>query len=317
MKKQVIFNYCKDFKCVGKACKHNCCELWQIDIDGRTLKKYLSETDTEKGGFSDRLKNGVDFSNRRFIMKTVNGKKRCAFLNDDNLCDIIINLNEKYLCRTCRVHPRFKNYLPDRIETGVSLSCEEGARELLNFTDKIGVDCVADGVYTDPFFNFLYGIRKRALTIVQDRGKDINERIDELLTFSETDKERFYGADYIKILKSLNVLDGEWLKRVDKININIAVKKEYSLIAENLLTYFLIRRLINAKDKLEARSIIAFAVLGTLIIYSIFIGEGVYTLEAMVDIARAFSAEIEYDDENVFILLSELEEFLIHVQVNL
>ena len=62
MKRNITFNYCKDFKCVDKNCKHNCCTKWQIDIDGKTLKKYQVYVNDNDNEFSKALRNGVDFS---------------------------------------------------------------------------------------------------------------------------------------------------------------------------------------------------------------------------------------------------------------
>ena len=318
MKRNITFNYCKDFKCVDKNCKHNCCTKWQIDIDGKTLKKYQVYVNDNDNEFSKALRNGVDFSDRRFVMKTVNGEKRCAFLNDENLCEIIINLGENYLSKTCKVHPRFKTFLPDRIETGVSLACEEGARRLLTFHDKIALTDNTEEPDDKTFIGSLKKMRKDALRIVQDDKKDINERIDNLLTYYRFDKIKFYGADYKKVLNSLNILDSAWQKRIDKIDIkNISVKKEYAHFVENLLSYFILKHLLRAQDRLDALSRIGFCVFGALTIYSIFINENNLNVEALIDIARAFSSEIEYDDDNIFTLLTEIEEYIIHNQGNL
>ena len=309
MKRNITFNYCKDFKCIGNNCKHNCCEKWQIDIDGKTLNKYSSYIETHSDGLTERFRNGVDFSNRRFIMNNVNGKVRCSFLNGDNLCDLISGLGEKYLCRTCKVHPRFKNFLPDRIETGVSLACEEGARKLLSYPEKIEATDKTDCKTEDKFLSYKFKARKKALKIVQNRAVDINKRISDLLTFFKINRDRFFGLDYKTILKNLNILDNGWKKRIDKIDIkDIIIDKEYSVMAENLSVYFLLKYLLRAKDKIDVSARVGLSVFGTLAIFSVFIREGNLSLEGITDIAREYSAEIEYDDENTENLISEIED---------
>ena len=34
--------YYKNFTCIADQCEHSCCIGWEIDIDGKTLKKYES-----------------------------------------------------------------------------------------------------------------------------------------------------------------------------------------------------------------------------------------------------------------------------------
>ena len=32
--------YYKKFKCIADKCEHNCCDVWEIDVDESALKKY-------------------------------------------------------------------------------------------------------------------------------------------------------------------------------------------------------------------------------------------------------------------------------------
>ncbi len=44
---------------------------------------------------------------RRGTKFYMNEDGRCAFLNENNLCDIYIQLGEEALCDICTEHPRF------------------------------------------------------------------------------------------------------------------------------------------------------------------------------------------------------------------
>ena len=59
-------------------------------------------------------------------------EKRCAFLNDCNLCEMYVNLGEKSLCKTCRLYPRHVEEFEDVREITLSVSCPEVARLVLS-----------------------------------------------------------------------------------------------------------------------------------------------------------------------------------------
>ena len=124
-------DYYDKFRCIASKCKHNCCIGWEIDIDEDTLSYYNSVT----GDFSKRLKDNIELSDTPHFKLSSN--ERCPFLNDKNLCDIITTLGEDKLCDICSQHPRFHNELPDRIESGLGLCCEEACRIILSQKEKV------------------------------------------------------------------------------------------------------------------------------------------------------------------------------------
>ena len=73
-------NYYKEFSCIAGSCPDTCCAGWQIVIDNKTLKKYQHF----KGPFHNRLHNDIDW--KEHVFRQYN--RRCAFLNEENLCDI-------------------------------------------------------------------------------------------------------------------------------------------------------------------------------------------------------------------------------------
>ena len=124
--KQFEFNYSKKFNCIADKCKHNCCKGWQIAVDKKTADKYLSLSND-----NNRFKNCLDGQFFKMI------DKNCPFLDSDNLCHIIKNYGDKALCKTCKTHPRFKNFFSDRIETGLGLYCEEAGKIILSSKSKM------------------------------------------------------------------------------------------------------------------------------------------------------------------------------------
>ena len=87
--------YYEKFSCIASRCKDSCCAGWEIDIDEDSYAYYNSV----EGKFGKRLKESMyeadpddDGGGYRFKLK---GKKRCAMLNDHNLCDLYTALGER------------------------------------------------------------------------------------------------------------------------------------------------------------------------------------------------------------------------------
>ena len=141
--------YYNQFRCSASACIHNCCSAgWEIDLDDGTVKKYRKWIGEEHTDFSEKLKNGI-------FVPTIRQRKEgalpcirmdrngcCPFLNTEHLCSLILQKGNNALCRICRDHPRFRNYYPDHVETGLGMCCEEAVRlifaaETFRYTDPV------------------------------------------------------------------------------------------------------------------------------------------------------------------------------------
>ncbi len=126
----IVPDYYKEFQCLADACEDTCCAGWQIVIDQQSLKQYSGI----KGEFGRRLQNSIDWKESVFYQSK---DKRCAFLNEDNLCDMQLALGEKSLCRTCRRYPRHIEEFENVREITLSLSCPEVARILLSKEEPV------------------------------------------------------------------------------------------------------------------------------------------------------------------------------------
>ena len=86
------------FVCTAGDCPDTCCAGWQIMIDDASLEKYKNV----QGEFGKRLHGSVNWEEECFCQN----ERRCAFLNDENLCDLYKALGPDALCDTCRLYPR-------------------------------------------------------------------------------------------------------------------------------------------------------------------------------------------------------------------
>lgn len=116
-------DYYDDFKCVAGECPDTCCAGWQIVIDEESLEKY-SEVE---GAFGRRLVNSIDWQEGCFYQY----ERRCAFLNEENLCDLYTALGSDALCNTCKNYPRHTEEYEGLRELSLSLSCPIAAKMIL------------------------------------------------------------------------------------------------------------------------------------------------------------------------------------------
>jgi lysine-N-methylase len=181
--------YYDEFSCIASRCKDSCCAGWEIDIDDDSYEYYL----TREGSFGDYLRENMyedEEGGHRFRLK---GPKRCAMLNDNNLCDLYTALGEEALCEVCTEYPRFCLYYGEVEQKGLSLSCEEAGRILFSRQGKDGfVDINMPEVYADEdpeenldYIVFLEWAVSEAVGILQDRNESIEMRMRRFLSWCE------------------------------------------------------------------------------------------------------------------------------------
>ena len=183
-------HYYKKFQCIGGDCPDTCCAGWQIQIDPASLRKYRKT----KGPLGSRLKNEIIWKEGCF--RRYGG--RCAFLNDDNLCDLYLEGGgEKAFCRTCRIYPRHIEEFEGLREISLSLSCPVAASLILSCREQVhflhGEDPDRDETYEDfdfLLFTKLMDGRTLILDIIQNRSRPIGLRAAIALAVAHDLQER-------------------------------------------------------------------------------------------------------------------------------
>lgn len=171
-----IPDYYPSFECIADKCEDTCCAGWQIVIDKKTLKKYTKI----KGDFRKRMFRSVDWFQGTFKQDK---DKRCAFLNERNLCDLYLSQGEGGFCKTCREYPRHTEEFEGIREITLSISCPEVARILMNRMEPVTfLNYEREGEEEfedfDPFFfSILEDARKEMIAILQNRSLPITDRI--------------------------------------------------------------------------------------------------------------------------------------------
>ena len=193
-------DYYNEFKCLADKCEDTCCAGWQIVIDEESLEAYKKA----EGEFGQRLRDFIDWEEGIFHQKE---ERRCAFLNDCNLCDLYTALGEESLCTTCTNYPRHIEEFENVREYTLSVSCPEAARIL--FDKKEPVHFIEEEIPGEEewedfdflLYSKLYEARKVMLHILQNRelplglrtclisemGTELQEYVDEDQLFSIDD----------------------------------------------------------------------------------------------------------------------------------
>ena len=195
--------YFKDFKCIASKCEDTCCAGWGIVIDDATYARYKNV----QGEFGDRLRSEIvhEAGENIFVLKGNN----CPFLNEEKTCDIYINIGEENLCYTCQQYPRYTEEFGSLREVGISLSCPEAARIMLNNSKKVEFELSENNEVVSSYndinaqlFIELLQSRKIIMDIIQDRTIDLRKRAALALLFVDEIQEKIDESE-IKEIKSV------------------------------------------------------------------------------------------------------------------
>lgn len=263
-------SYYKKFKCIAGKCQHNCCIGWEIDIDSESLDFYKTQSD---------IIDKISFEGSPHFL--LGEQERCPFLNNDNLCDLILEHGERNLCQICRDHPRFRNFFDTRTEIGLGLTCEAAARLILDndfSLEKIGDDGESSKYSAEEgdFFSYrdeIFGHRPEQFAYLLPK-MTVSELAEVFITLERLDPK---WNDVLATLKNRN----ESLR-------NIQFDRPQH--AKRLFDYFVFRHL--HETGLE------FCVLCTYFV--MFLDGDIY------EMARMFSSEIEYSDQNIEMLMNKV-----------
>ncbi|MBQ4064757.1 MAG: flagellin lysine-N-methylase, partial [Clostridia bacterium] len=201
---RVFPDYYEDFRCIAEKCQHNCCIGWEIDIDDSTAECYRRAG----GEIGRRLRDHVVWDDPPHFC--LGEDERCPFLNKRNRCDVIEALGEEALCDICRLHPRFCNELPERIEWGLGLCCEEAARRILG--QRTPMKLVLHGNREHP--DEIIALRDHVLSVLQDRSMPLGMRIRHMREIMGYRPLNLDDRRLAELLLSLERLDDSWTDTV-------------------------------------------------------------------------------------------------------
>lgn len=287
----------KNFKCIAGDCPDSCCQGWEVDADSDSLEYYKTlDNSLEIKKRIDSVLSKDEFNNTIF---TLAPKKRCPFLNDENLCDMHIAIGGEHTPYTCRTFPRFIYDFGATREIGISFSCPVASDMMYNtesfdFETEVNSDLpTLNDIDAEKYF-LLYKGRAEAYKIAKDKNKSIRERLNDLLDLGVLLQEKLFPYDeggddiaFFDVFKNPELINPEWKEKVENFSLKQVSDTQSN---ENILMYFLYKYLVQAVYDDDALSKIKMAVLGVLI--NTYFGEDSWTI-------HLWSKETEHSQYNM------------------
>lgn len=287
----------KNFKCIAGDCPDSCCQGWEVDADSDSLEYYKTlDNSLEIKKRIDSVLSKDEFDNTIF---TLAPKKRCPFLNDENLCDMHIAIGGEHTPYTCRTFPRFIYDFGATREIGISFSCPVASDMMYNtesfdFETEVNSDLpTLNDIDAEKYF-LLYKGRAEAYKIAKDKNKSIRERLNDLLDLGVLLQEKLFPYDeggddiaFFDVFKNPELINPEWKEKVENFSLKQVSDTQSN---ENILMYFLYKYLMQAVYDDDALSKIKMAVIGVLI--NTYFGEDSWTV-------HLWSKETEHSQYNM------------------
>lgn len=287
----------KNFKCIAGDCPDSCCQGWEVDADSDSLEYYKTlDNSLEIKKRIDSVLSKDEFDNTIF---TLAPKKRCPFLNDENLCDMHIAIGGEHTPYTCRTFPRFIYDFGATREIGISFSCPVASDMMYNtesfdFETEVNSDLpTLNDIDAEKYF-LLYKGRAEAYKIAKDKDKSIRERLNDLLDLGVLLQEKLFPYDeggddiaFFDVFKNPELINPEWKEKVENFSLKQVSDTQSN---ENILMYFLYKYLMQAVYDDNVLSKIKMAVLGVLI--NTYFGEDSWTV-------HLWSKETEHSQYNM------------------
>ena len=309
---QTTLNIFQNFHCIAGDCKHSCCIGWEIDIDEDSLDDYRQVS----GDFGRRLSANIEWTETPHFKLTKD--ERCPFLNRQNLCDIILNLGEESLCQICTDHPRFRNFFSDRTEIGLGLCCEAAAKQVLSFKEKAEEVVLVEEDGGEPLSAWeqtILSARQKLIAVAQDRSLPFSARLQKISDYAGAKAAQKSLSGWAAFYKTLERLSPDWDKELEILaQIKTPLQNPPEALPdtpfEQLSVYFLYRHLPNAEDARDLKKRAGFAALSCQILFALCLEKAAtgepFSVDTLAELARMYSSEIEYSQENMGSLLDVL-----------
>jgi len=191
-------SYYKDFKCIADKCPDTCCAGWAIVIDETTMKKYNDLPGKERS----YVKSHIDETEKVYLRHG----SRCSFLNENNLCNLYINVGEDKLCKTCTRYPRHFEEYGNLVEAALSMSCPVACNMIVNnpLKDKYKIknnNKISPNAkeVDEHLLEMLLSVRRNIFKVTNDRKMSIFERMLSVIDYGARVQKKVYEYEKLGI----------------------------------------------------------------------------------------------------------------------
>ena len=307
------------------------CSVRLAQPAGAQLEVLEPVTAAENLKLGDRLREELCDLPDGTVCFRLGENERCPFLDDDNLCELILKLGDDALCEICREHPRFYEELGGRVEMGVGLCCEEACRLL--FEQKNPVTFITTNVGelpNAPEDPLVFHLRDEAFAIVQDRSLPLRVRMHRLLDFGVQAQKTLFGnmspaerdttdetdtrAALFDMMTEMEPYDETWPDYVQLLEDNglQANLDDMDGGYENLLVYFLYRHFAHGVTDGRIAARVGFCAVSVWFICLMntkcLRDTGEFTPWDRIVCTKDYSKQVEYSAENMEMALDALHK---------
>ncbi len=338
-------DYYKDFKCIADKCEDTCCAGWEVDVDDEKYHFYK----TVGGALGKRLKEVMQPKKKgegcSFKLKE---NKRCPFLNDSNLCDIITELGEEAICETCTDYPRFIRDYGQTREIGLVPSCFTAAQLMAKkkklsqivATQDDDLKIELNDIDAELFFE-LKDLRSKIFLILADTKKTTEAKLIKALDLAvEYEKELGESMDagalyrgkkdpvkmFFKPFEGMETVNPKWLEYVDETHEHEISREDHirlyrkipqlSRALEELAFYYFYRYILEAvydsKILTAAKTAVAAFLCCRQICIMEYMSTGKLSTDDMAEIFHVYSRHVEHSVTNWDGYLHEYENNTIY-----
>lgn len=311
--------YFKEFRCIADRCPDTCCAGWEVNLDPESAEYYR----TVDGVIGDKLRSVLTKDEDGDDMFTLTECDRCPFLNKSNLCELILNLGEDKISKTCTLFPRFYDDFGSFREMGLGFGCPEAARILLEHDKPFSLVEYGDTNETAEdidyeFLKFLIKLREKLFGILDNDELNFKEKIREILTVCRNVQCDIYGGEcestYIDVSFAgcIDVLAQMEFINDNRKNILLSLSdrdfdrnifEKYRSDFEVLMKYYIFRYLLKAVYDDDVLTKVKYGVFACAVMGRLYKKE-----PDRVKAQYGYSKEVEYSDINLEILDNELYE---------
>lgn len=300
--------YFDRFKCLAGACPDSCCKAgWEITVDENAFEIYSALEGDMGRKFRENVCEGAD-GDRIFKL---NEHNVCPFYNCDGLCDLYIATGGK-MTEICQNYPRFYEEFDGFSEAGISVSCPEAIRLVLD-AEESAYD-LPDEYSEDEMLDVLINERRLAFELIEkldadnaaiillDRAARLQANFDlnDITDLGESPKPKLISGEPNKELLSIlcegilgctDILCSDWEIALESgKNGEFEIKQIDEKTKKNYLKYLIYRyyiKAINAEDVLSQMLLIC----ALYILPQVLVGD-------FKELCRHAAKELEHNADN-------------------
>lgn len=300
--------YFDRFKCLAGACPDSCCKAgWEITVDENAFEIYSALEGDIGRKFRENVCEGAD-GDRIFKL---NEHKVCPFYNCDGLCDLYIATGGK-MTEICQNYPRFYEEFDGFSEAGISVSCPEAIRLVLD-AEESAYDLPYE-YSEDEMLDVLINERRLAFDLIEqidtdnaaiillDRAARLQAKFDlnDISALGESPKPKLISGEPNKELLSIlcegilgctDILCSDWEASLKSgKNCEFEIKQIDEKTKKNYLKYLIYRyyiKAINAEDVLSQMLLIC----ALYILPQVLVGD-------FKELCRMAAKELEHNADN-------------------